>query len=76
MNYDSLLDKFEHIKEELVSVGFSMYSCDIDQICGLQRWKFRHADGRKRVLYLCSHYRAYLLLTDDDKILIHLKADY
>ena len=76
MDYDSLLDKFELIKEQLIRKGFKMYSCDIDNICGWQRWKFRHADGRKRFLYLCSHYRAYLLLTDDSRIFIHLKADY
>ena len=75
MDYDLLLYKFEQIKDELITGGFKMYSCDIDQICGLQRWKFRHKDGRRRTLYLCSHYRAYLLLTEFDKILIHLKAD-
>lgn len=76
MDYDLLLDKFENIKNELLSSGFIMYACEIDQICGFERWQFIHKDGRKRILYWCSHYRAYLLLTDDNKIIIHLKADY
>lgn len=75
MNFNDLVDKCEDIKRRLIDEGYSCYDYSFDPINDFKYWSFWHKDGRRRVLYLSSHYRALVLMSKLGQIILKLKAD-